>query len=293
MKRSKAPPRHRHRAKSKLPFERRGLWTGSIVFGLVNIPVTLQSAQQEKDIHFRLIDKRDKAPIGYRQFNKATGEEVSPNTIVKGFEHKKGHFVLMNPEDFKKANVRATGLLEIEDFVKVEEIDPMFFVRPYYVLPRPGAEKGYALLRDVLSRTHKAAVAKIVLHSVQHLCTLMVRGDFLILELLRFANEIKDTHEVASPELSLKDVRVTERELSVAEQLVDGMSTDWKPDKYHNDYREDLMRVINAKVKRGGSTQLEEVPETKSDEVSATNVVDLTSLLKKSLSAAKRTSRGA
>lgn len=272
---------------------RKGVWNGSIAFGLVNIPVVLESAQQDEKIHFRLIDKRDHSPIGYKQINKATGKEVTRDAIVKGYEYEKGQYILMSEADFKKANVKATGLIDIEDFVDVHDIDPMLFEKPYYVLPRKGGEKGYVLLREVLKRTNRAAIAKIVLHTVQHLVTIMARGEYLILEILRFANEIKEIRETKLLDPVVEKLKVSEREISVAEQLVEGMTGKWNPDKYHNTYREDLMKLIKAKVRKGGTTEVEEVDKTGVPDT-ATNVIDLTSLLKKSLNAAKgKKSRGA
>lgn len=282
--------------KSKPGLHRRGLWKGSIAFGLVNIPVLLESAQQEEKIHFRLIDKRDHSPVGYRQINKTTGKEVTKASIVKGFEYDKDRYVLMSEGDFKKANVKATRTIDIEDFVELKDIDPMLFEKPYYIIPQKGGEKGYVLLREVLKRTEKAAIAKIVLHTVQHLVTIMAREDYLILEILRFANEIKEIHEVNLLDPAVHDTRVSDREISIAEQLVAGMSEEWNPEKYHNTYRDDLMKLIKAKVKRGGTTEIEEVEKT-AEEGLPTNIIDLTALLKKSLSATKgsgkRTTHGA
>lgn len=154
------------RKKANSPARRRGLWKGSISFGLVNIPVYLESAQQDEKIHFRLLDKHDNSPFGYKKINKSTGKEVSASSIVKGYEYEKNQFVFMSEADFKNANVKATGSIDIEDFVDVDEIDPVFFDRPYYIVPQTGGEKGYVLLREALKKSGKAAVAKIVLHTI-------------------------------------------------------------------------------------------------------------------------------
>lgn len=270
---------------------RRGLWKGSLAFGLVNIPIYLESAEQEKKIHFHLIDKRDHAPVGYKQINKSTGHEITRASVVKGYEYEKGQYVLMGEADFKKANVKATSTIEIEDFVELQEINPMLFEKPYYVLPQKGGEKGYALLREVLERTQKAAVAKIVLHTVQHLVCLMVRGDYLILEILRFANEIIEQDEADFMEPQMRDVRISPKELAVAEQLVEGMTEKWKPEKYHNTYRDDLMKLIKAKIKRGATAEVEKIEPVEEAE-DTSNVIDLTALLKRSLSGTHRKSPG-
>jgi len=281
----KPKPRKKVDEKKTLSHQR-GLWRGSVSFGLVNIPVYLESAQQEKKLHFRLIDKRDNAPIGYRQFNKLTGEEVSRNSIVKAYEYKKGQYVLMSEADFKKANVKATRTIDIESFVDLKEIDPMFFERPYYIIPQAGGEKGYVLLCEVLKRSNRAAIAKIVLHTVQHLVAIIPREDYLILEILRFASEVKEASDAQLLEPTVREVKVSPREISIAEQLVDGMSGDWNPRQYHDTYRDDLMRLIKIKIKRGATAAVEEVELAGEDEF-ATNVIDFTALLKKSLSAAK------
>ncbi|MGE3973516.1 MAG: Ku protein [Bdellovibrionales bacterium] len=290
-KRKNAPRKRKAASRSKKDTQRRGLWKGSIAFGLVNIPIILESAQQEQKIHFRLIDKRNHAPIGYKQINKATGKPVTRTSIVKGFEYEKGRYVLINDADFKKANVRATRTIDIEDFVELKDIDPMLFEKPYYVLPQKGGEKGYVLLREVLKRTGRAAVAKVVLHKVQHLVTIMPRGDYLILEILRFSNEVIETHEMDNLDASVHATKVSPREVTIAEQLVEGMSSEWRPDKYENTYHDDLMKLIKAKIKRGTTTKLEEVESTPAEEETPSNVFDLTSLLKKSLNTSKRHSR--
>lgn len=270
----------RHHNKS---YKRLGLWRGSIAFGLVNIPIYLESATQEKKIHFHLVDKHDHSPIGYKQINKTTGQEVLKNAIVKGYEHQKGEFVLMTDSDIKKANAKATNFIEIEDFVELASIDPMLFDRPYYILPQKGGEKGYILLRDVLERTKKAAVAKIVLHTVQHLVCIMQQKNYLVLEILRFANEIIEAHEADFFDNNINKIHVTQREIAIAEQLVKGMTSRWKPEKYHNTYHDDLMKQIQYKIKRGETARVETV-EAPIKKETINNIIDLTALLKKSLS---------
>lgn len=271
------------------PARRRGMWKGFIAFGLVNIPIYLESATQEKKIRFNLIDKHDHSPIGYKQINKLTGKEVSHASIVKGYQYEKGEYVLMNESDFKKANVKASNTVEIEDFVELAEIDPILFETPYYILPQKGGEKGYVLLRDVLERTGKAAVAKIVLHTVQHLVCIMPRGDYLILEILRFANEIIEIEEADFIDESIRKMHVSEREIAVAEKLVEGMTARWKPEKYHNTYHDDLMKQIEYKIKHGDTASIEKVERPVIGETTD-NVIDLTALLKRSLESNKRKS---
>ena len=288
----KTKPKKTVRKKEHVPPRRRGMWKGNIAFGLVNIPIYLESATQVKKIRFNLIDKHDHSPIGYKQINKQTGKPVLRESIVKGYEYEKGEYVLMNDADFKKANDKATNTVEIEDFIVLSEIDPMLFETPYYILPQKGGEKGYILLRDVLERTQKAAVAKIVLHTVQHLVCIMPRGDYLILEILRFANEIIEIREADFIDDAFYDIKVSDREIAVAEKLVAGMTSKWKPEKYLNTYHDDLMKQIQLKIKHGDTARIEKI-EVPSANEPTDNVIDLTALLKKSLyTTKKRSARG-
>jgi DNA end-binding protein Ku len=280
-----------HSVKKEASSGRRGLWKGSISFGLVNIPVILETAQQEHKLHFNLIDKRDNSRVGYKQINKSTGKEIDSRNIVKGYEYEKGEYVLLTDADFTRANPKATRAIDIEDFVLISEVDPMLFDRPYYVLPQKGGEKGYALLREVLKKTEKAAIAKIVLHTVQHLAILLVRDEYIVLELLRFASEVKETHEMPGLPEAARTAKVSSREISVAEQLVKGMSSKWKPDKYKDTYREDIMKMVKAKVKGGKTAQVENVEPPETDEATESNVIDLTALLKKSLNKGLKSAR--
>lgn len=278
-KKSKPKTKAKGKRKSDVPFKK-AFWKGSLSFGLVNIPIALITAEEKKRLHFHLLDKRDHGPIGYRNYNKKTGKDVDRKEIVKAFEYEKGKYVILNDTDFEKANVKATRTIEIEDFVSLNEVDPMLFERPYYVVPQKGAEKGYALLREVLKRTQKAAIARVVMHRSQHLVAIAAREDYLILEILRFANEVIQIHEAKFLDEKVNQIRVSERELAVAEQLVEGMTAAWEPEKYHDTYTEDVMRMIDQKVKRGGAVEVEPV---KAPEPVTTNIVDLTSLLEKSL----------
>jgi len=294
---SEKASRRRPQAKSKSHAaheksgRRRGLWKGSLVFGLVNIPIYLESAEQDRKLHFHLIDKSDHAPVGYRQINKSTGKEISRKNIIKGFEYEKGQYVFMSEADFKKANVKATNSVEIEDFVSLSEIDPMLFERPYYVLPQKGGEKSYVLLRDVLKRTEKAAVAKIVLHTVQHLVAVMAREDYIILEIMRFANEVLEVHEADFLDPAVAEVHASAKEMAVAEQLVVGMAAKWDPEKYKNSYRDDLLKLIHSKVKSGKTEEIDSVVPSNDDEQDTSNVIDLTALLKKSLAERPKSKR--
>lgn len=260
----------------------RPLWSGAISFGLLNIPVSLVSAKEGDSISFSLLDKRDHSRIGYKQYNKKTGKEVTKRDIVKGFEYEPEHFVIMTDKDFERANPKATRSIEIEDFVNLEDVDPLLFEKPYYLLPAKNGEKGYSLLRKVLDRTKKVAIGQIVLHRKQRLVSVMARGGYLVAEVLRYPREVLAEKEFKKLGDKVKDVTVSKREIEMAEKLVEGMTADWDPDKYKDTYYDDVMKRIKAKVKSGGAVESEE-PEEEAAETR--QVLDLMPLLKKSLDA--------
>lgn len=264
----------------------RGIWTGAISFGLINIPVQIMSAKESESISFRMLDKRDNSPIGYKQINKSTGKEVDRKYIVKGYEYEPNQYVIMDEEDFEAANPKQTKTIDIEDFVEFENLDPLLFEKPYYLVPAKNGEKGYVLLRKVLQRTKKAAVARFVLRKKQHLVAIMARGDYLILEQLRYAQEVREVDQAKFLEdVNLEKVKISEKEIAMAESLVDGMTADWDPDKYHDTYNDDLLKRIEAKAGKG---DLQTSPEVDDVKPTNTNIVDLMPLLEKSLAAAKR-----
>jgi DNA end-binding protein Ku len=260
----------------------RGIWSGAISFGLINIPVSIMSPKQEERISFRMLDKTDNSPIGYKQYNKSTGKDVDRKNIVKGYEYERNQYVIITDDDFKAANPKQTQTIDIQDFIDVHDVDPLLFERPYYLVPGKNGEKGYVLLRQVLERTNRVAIAQFVLRNKQHLVALMARGDYLILEVLRFAHEIKELEEADFlDDVDLEKVRISDKELKMAESLVEGMTGDWDPTKYRDTYQEDLMKRIEAKVKKG---DIETAPEVEDRPKSTnTNIVNLMPLLEKSL----------
>jgi DNA end-binding protein Ku len=260
---------------------RSSVWKGSISFGLLNIPVSLQTAGESKELHFQMLDSKDLAPIKYKKVNANTGREVAYERIVKGYEYEPDQFVIMSKQDFAAANPKATQTIDIEDFVDLEDIDPMLIERPYYLVPQKGGEKGYFLLRDALDKTEKVAVGKIVIRTKQHLCSVMARGDYLICMLLRFAHEVLEINEVDYLD-DVKKVHYSPRELKMAEELINGMSGKWEPEKYKDTYYDDIMKRIKAKIKAGKSHVIEE-PEEEIPEIEPSKVVDLLPLLRKSL----------
>ncbi len=267
------------RAKRENTSYQRGIWKGSISFGLVNIGVRVISAKEKDNLSFKMLDPSNLSPIGYRYYNKSTGEEVPRSDTVKAFEYKDGRYVVFTDADFKKANPKATQTIDIENFVKLEEIDPVFFKRSYYLAPMKGSEKAYKLLVEALEHSKKVAIAKIILHTRQHLAALIPRGDHLLLELLHFSEEIKELRELESLEIPAK---VSNKEVEMAEALIDGMSAKWNPDKYKDTYREDILKQVNKKVRAGKATEITQDYDDSKDE-STSEVLDLMPLLKKSL----------
>jgi DNA end-binding protein Ku len=227
---------------------RRAFWKGSISFGLVQIPVTLHNAERTHELSFHQLDRRDNAPIGYERVNKATGKPVAWSDIVKGYELDKGEWVVLDDEDFRKANVQASQTIDIQDFVDAREIPPTYFERPYYVLPDKRGEKAYAVLRDALKKKGRIGIALVVLRTRQHLCAIVPEGDLLILELLRFEHELRPAAEIEPPRAGAKP---TAKELAMAEQLIEGMVSHWNPSKYRDQYRDDLLQAIRQKAKTG------------------------------------------
>jgi DNA end-binding protein Ku len=256
----------------------RSIWKGSITFGLVNIPVGLYSAETRDEIHFKMLDKKTMSPIHYKRVSEENGKEVDWNDIVRGYEFSPGQYVVMSDEDLKRAAPEATQTIDIVDFVDMDEISPLYFDKPYYLGPDKKGTKAYALLREVLRRTNKVGIAKVVIRTRQYLAAVVPRGEVLTLELLRFAHELRDPSELDIPK---GKEGVSERELDMAERLVEGMVDAWDPEKYKDDYRRDLMKTIEERVEAG---QLEAAPESApKPRQRADNVVDLMALLKRSV----------
>jgi len=266
----------------------RALWSGAISFGLLNIPVSVFSAKEDERISFRMLDKRNNSPIGYKQYTKATGKEVDKKNIIKAYEYEKNQFVTITEDELKKVNPKATQTIDIEDFVNLKDVDFLLFEKPYYLVPGKNGEKGYVLLRDILQETQKAAVAKFVLHNRQHLVTVIPREDYLILEVMRFQHEVTEVSEAKHlDDYDLSKVKVTPREMKAAKALVDEMTEKWKPEKYRDTYQDELKKYIKHKVKVGdveAAAEYEDAPKS-----TDTNSADLMALLQKSVSRGAKT----
>src|SRR6266487_2336282 len=253
----------------------RAIWKGAISFGLVNIPIALYPATRTEELKFRLLRAGDHSPVNYKRVAEADGKEVPWDQIVKGYEYEKGKFVVLKEEDFQRVDIEATQTVDIQDFVDVDEIDPMFFYKPYYLEPQKGGDKAYALLRDALKDSKKVGVAKVVIKTREYLAGVKPEDGALVLELMHFADELADTSKLHIP----KKVEVGKREMTMAKSLIDSMSSKWNPEKYKDDYREALMEVIEEKVEAGGK-EIEEKPRKAPK---PTKVIDLVSVLQKSL----------
>jgi DNA end-binding protein Ku len=258
----------------------RELWKGAIRFGLVHIPVALYPAEQGDELDFTMLDRRDLQPVGYKRYNKGTGDEVPYDQIVKGYEYEEGRYVTLEKEDFKRANVEASQTIDIIGFVDATDIPPYYYEAPYYTGPAKHGEKGYALLRETLERTGKVAVANVVIRTRQHLAMLYPRDDLLILNTLRYQDEIRPAEDIDVPE-SLEKAKVQPNELKMAERLIDDMTMKWDPSKFHDTYRDDLLKMIEEKA----AGNLKEAPKKRAPREA--QVIDFASLLEKSLAARK------
>ncbi len=252
----------------------RAIWKGAISFGLVNIPIALYSATRSEDLKFRLLREGDLSPVNYKRVAEADGKEVPWDKIVKGYEYEKGKFVVLKEEDFKRVDIEATQTVDISRFVKLEEVNPIFFSKPYYMEPLKGGDKAYVLLREALGASGKIAIAKVVIKTRQHLAAVKSQEKGLMLELMHFANELIDIEEFKLPTTK----EVGKKELQMAKALIDSMSGEWKPEEYEDEYREALEKVIEEKIEKGDRGAPKPTRKSK-----PTNVIDLVSVLQKSL----------
>jgi DNA end-binding protein Ku len=221
------------------------IWKGSLAFGLVNIPVNVYSGEERSSsLDFTLLDKKNMSPVGYKKVNKATGEEVPKERLVKGYEIDDDRYVVVEEADFKRAAAEKTQRVDIRAFIDVGEVDPSFFVKPYYLEPAAKADKAYALLREAMKRTGKAALATVVFRDREILCVVIPRDEMLLLEMIRYPAELKDTDELKLP----AKVKLSEAELKMAERLIADMAAPFEPDEYHDQYREQLRKFIEAKA---------------------------------------------
>lgn len=267
----------------------RALWNGALSFGLVNIPVELHPAEDRKSFKFSMLDKRDFSPVGYKRYSKTSGKEVPWESVVKGYEYEKDRYVVLSDEDFRQANVKATQTIDIRAFVGADEIPAEYYETPYYLAPSGRGQKAYALLRETLKATRRVAVAELVLRTTPHLAVVAPNGRALMLDTLRFADELRDAAGLELPPEGLKSAGVQPKEVELAKRLVDDMTERWKPAQYRNTYHDDLMARIRQKIKEGKTREITE-RERDEEKPRSAQVIDLAALLKQSL--AKGTRRG-
>jgi DNA end-binding protein Ku len=261
----------------------RPTWKGSISFGLVYIPIAVYPATREEKLSFRQLRKSDLSPIKYRKVAEADMKEVPADQIVKGYEYERGRYIVLSDADFEKVRIESTHSIDITDFVDLDQVDPKFFYKPYFLEPQKGGEKAYSLLHKALSGTGKIGVAKVVIANREYLAAVKPDGLFLILELMHFASEVLTPEELNRPSTTLND-----KELKMAHTLIESMSSEWKPQKYRDEYRDAVMKMIEQKAKNG------EVPSVPVPPPRSTNVVDLVKVLQESINRSKsvRVKRG-
>ncbi|MFB9114186.1 Ku protein [Xanthomonas arboricola pv. corylina] len=266
----------------------RPIWTGTLSFGLLNVPVSLMSGERKVDLHFRMLDSRDKKPIRFERVNADTGDEVPWKEIVKAFEYDKGSYVIVEEQDIRSASPESHETVEVETFVDAADIDPRYFEKPYILVPGKKAEKGYVLLRETLRDTGKVGIAKVVIRTREYLAAVMPQGDALILLLLRYQQEVVDPQDFKLPAGAVGEYRITPKEQEMAKQLIESMSGTWQPEDYHDEFRGKLEQILRKRIQaKGGTTTVDVEPPQHED--ASTNVVDFMSLLQKSLQANTRT----
>lgn len=261
----------------------RPIWNGTISFGLLNVPVQLYSGERTVDLHLRMLDSRDKNPIRYERVNSETGEEVPWKDIVKAFEFTKGNYVVIDEEELRKAHPEATEMVEIEAFVDRTAIDPRYFEKPYFLVPGKRAEKGYVLLREVLKKSGKVGIARVVIRTRQYLAAVMPMDAALVLNLMRFPQELVAPEEFSFPAGPLAKYRVSAKEIEMAGSLLESMSVKWNPDDYKDDFRTTLRKIIDEQIAAEGGKPPRRSAAAKHPAGASTNVVDFMALLKKSL----------
>ncbi|NHL71030.1 Ku protein [Burkholderia ambifaria] len=259
----------------------RMIWKGAISFGLVHVPVQLFPATRTVKPSFRLLDKRSMDPVGYRQINKRTGKEVTREDIVRGYEYEKERYVVLTDDEIRAANPESTQTVDILTFVDADAVSFLYLDTPYYLVPDRKGEKVYALLREALKDSGKIGIALVVMRDRQHLGALIPVGPLLALDTLRWQEELRPLDELSVPTEDAKHAGVTARELTMAKKLIDDMAGKWTPDEYHDTFRDDILELVERKVRSGKVEEIEDRPAQTGR--TATNVVDLTELLKRSL----------
>lgn len=267
----------------------RPIWTGSISFGLLNIPVALMPGERRVDLSFRMLDSRDRKPIRFERVNADTGEEVPWKDIVKAFEYDKGSYVVVEKEDIASAAPQTHESVDVEAFVDRDAIGLRFYEKPYVLVPGRKAEKGYVLLRETLRSTGKVGVARVVIRTREYLCAVVPEGDALVLMMLRYPQELVDPQAYTLPGGKPGDYRIAPKEMQMAKDLIASMAADWEPASYHDEFRNRLEAIIKKRIKAKGAITRIVHEEADGAETAATNVVDFMALLQQSLASKRRT----
>jgi DNA end-binding protein Ku len=260
----------------------RALWKGAISFGLVHIPVSLHSATSDSGIDFDWLDKRSMDPVGYKRINKKTGKEITKDHIVKGIAYEDGHYVVLTDAEIAAAYPKSTQSIDIEAFVPATEIPFVYLDRPYYLAPIGKGAKVYALLRETLLKSQRVGVARVVIQSKQHLAVLVPSGPALVLNLLRWGDDIRSWEDLALPPEGSKAVGLTDKELAMATQLVDDMAAAWDPSQFRDSFKDEVMALVDKKVK-AGQTETVVQPDAAEPTGKSADIIDLTELLQRSL----------
>jgi len=259
----------------------RALWKGAISFGLVHIPVSLHPATTESGVDFDWLDKRSMDPVGYKRVNKRTGKEIDKDNIVKGVEYDSGKYVVLSPEEIEAVYPKSTQSIEIEAFVSATEIPFVYLDRPYYLAPIGRGEKVYALLREALLKKQRIGLARVVIQTKEHLAALVPAGPALVLNLLRWGADIRTWEDLKLPKEGVKGAGLSERELDMAGQLIDELTTDWHPEEFTDKFKAQVMALVEKKAEAGDTETVLE-PEEEAPPKTA-DVIDLAELLQRSL----------
>jgi DNA end-binding protein Ku len=270
----------------------RALWKGAITFGLVTIPVELHPAEERREFKLAMLDKRDFSPVGYKRYSKKSGKEVPWGDVVKGYEYEKGEYVVLSEEDFRRADAKASQSIEIQAFVPADEIPVEYFETPYYLAPGRAGQKVYVLLRETLRETGRIAIGEVVIRTVKHLAAVVPVGRALMLNTMRYADQLRAADDLDLPAERLKGVRASAKEAELAKRLVGDMAEHWKPGAFKDTYHQDLMRRIREKIKAGETKEITESEEGAAAPRTA-KVIDLAALLERSLAEGRRAGKKA
>jgi len=261
------------------------VWKGDISFGLVNIPVALYSAEKHANLHFQLLDSRNEAKVRYQRINEETGEEVPWDKVVKGYEYEDGNYVVISEDELREAGrVEGARAIELESFVELARISPVYFERPYFLVPQERGEKGYVLLCHTLAAMGRAGIGRVVIRNRQHLAAIMAYEQTLVLMLLRYPGELRHAEEFNIPQGELKAYRISDKEVEMATQLVEAMTSAWQPAQYHDETREVLMSWIEEKLRKGRKHR---PAKAKTEPTVSADVIDLSEQLRKSVQSRK------